>query len=330
MEPPWNHDATCRHPGRYGSAVRYRIEMPGTDDGAAVRRFVATWIEQPALRRIVEEEGGRWPAGTLEQQTRALHEFSARWDFRGGAERLDMTTGGTLMEDNALMAAAEELGLTANSTPTTDEFEHALVLGGTALASIYRARHLYDLRASGVGVRAVGVLTALRPIAEAERTLVAMRDDIAALVSSAVSEFDVMVAATERFSNRAAVVERHPDADPGLDSAEAHVGDALILAAPSGEPGRRANTRDNYDVYAGHIGSRDRVLVVTSSIYLPYQFFIAIQALGWHRPLTIEAVGFPPEWMRGVLTGPQNVLQELRSAFYAALRTLELLPASSR
>lgn len=61
-----------------------------------------------------------------------MHEFSAHWDFRGGTKRLDMTAGGALMDD-ALMTAAEELGLTANSTPTTDGFEHALVLGGTAL-----------------------------------------------------------------------------------------------------------------------------------------------------------------------------------------------------
>lgn len=308
--------------------MRYRIEMSGTDDGAAVRRFVATWIEQPALRRIVEAEGGTWPTGTLEQRAKALHEFSERWDFRGGGERLDMTTGGALMDDDALTTAAEELGLTGNSTPSTSQFDHALVLGGTALASIYRVRHLYDLRASGVGVETVGVLTALRPIAETERALVAKRDDIAALVSSAVSEFDVMVAATEHFSGGTAVVDRHSHADPSLDSAEAHIGDALVLAAPSGQPGRRANTRDNYDVYSERVRPRDRVLVVTSSIYLPYQLFIAIQALGWSRPLTIEAVGFPPDWMQGVLTAPQNVLQELRSALYGALRTLESLPGT--
>jgi hypothetical protein len=310
--------------------MRYRINIPGNDDGAAVRRFIATWIGQPALRRIVEAEGGTWPAGALEQQTKALHAFSERWDFRSGAERLDMTAGCALMEDTALMTAAEELGLTGNSTPSTDQFNHALVLGGTALASIYRIRHLYYLRTSGVGIRAVGVLTALRPITEAERRLVAMREDIATIASSALSEFDVMVAATERFSGRGAVVERHPNADPSRDSAEARVGDALVLAAPSGEPGRRANTRDNYDVYSEHIHSGDQVLIVTSSIYLPYQFFIAIQALGWHRQLTIEAIGFPPSWMQGVLTGPQNVLQELRSALYGALRTLEMLSAPAR
>jgi len=101
-----------------------------------------------------------------------------------------------------------------------------------------------------------------------------------------------------------------------------------VLAAPSADPERRANSRDNYDVYANQIGPADSILVVTSSIYLPYQFFIALQALGWKQPRTIEAVGFPPEWMQGVLTSPQNVLQEIRSALFGARNTLRAVKSS--
>ncbi|MFI5009844.1 MAG: hypothetical protein ACHQDY_06180, partial [Solirubrobacterales bacterium] len=48
----------------------------------------------------------------------------------------------------------------------------------------------------------------------------------------------------------------------------ARLDDALVLAAPSADPSRRPNSRDNYDAYVGQIGPADPVLVVTSSIYL--------------------------------------------------------------
>jgi hypothetical protein len=306
--------------------VRYRLQIPEGNGAEVVRAFVAGWIGQPALRRIVEAEGGRWPEGSLEEQVEALHDFSARWDFRGGAERLEIESGSPKEHDDKLLEDAAELGMTAAGRPASERYDHALVLGGTALASIYRLRRLYELRDEGVDVGRVAVLTALREVGEPELQIVRERPEIAAVVDrSPATEFDVMVRATEMFSGSGSAVERTADPNPNLASAQAQIGDAVVLAAPSADPERRANSRDNYDVYASRIGSADSVLVVTSSIYLPYQFFIALQALGWEQPRTIEAVGFPPEWMQGVLTGPQNVLQELRSALFGALNTLRVL-----
>jgi len=310
--------------------VRYRLQLPEERAAEAVRDFVAAWIDQPALRRIVEAEGGRWPEGSLEQRVEALHDFSARWDFRGGAERLEIQPAALKDHDESLLRDAAELGMTAADRPASDRYDHALVLGGTALASIYRLRRLYELREAGLEIGRVAVLTALRQVGEPELQLVRERAEIAAIVDdSPPTEFDVMVRATELFSGASATVERMPNPNPNLESAQAQVGDAVVLAAPSADPERRANSRDNYDVYASQIGLADSVLVVTSSIYLPYQFFIALQALGWEHPRTIEAVGFPPEWMRGVLTGPQNVLQELRSALFGAHNTLRALQSGA-
>ncbi len=305
--------------------MRYRLELPGGGDGAAVRQFIADWVEHPALRRIVEADGGTWPDGSLDEKVEALHEFSRRWDFRGGAERLDIDSGRLRLDRDQLLADAADLGLTLADPPSQSRYDHALVLGGTALASIYRLRRLYELRDTGLGVGQVAVLTALREVGEAELQLVRERPEIADMVATATTEFDVMVAATAAFADSAARVEYEPRANPHLASATAQVDDALVLAAPSDDPSRRPNTRDNYDVYSARIGPTDSVLVVTSSIYLPYQFFVALQALGWQEPRTIEATGFPPEWMDGVLAGPPNVLQELRSALFGARNTLRLL-----
>jgi len=306
--------------------VLYRLELPGDDGGAIAREFIAGWVGHPALRRIVEADGGTWPNGPLDDQVEALHEFSRRWDFRGGAERLEMRSDRLQLEADQLLADAVELGLTVANTPSQSRYDHALVLGGTALASIYRLRRLYELCEAGIEVDNVAVLTALREVGEPELELVRTHPEIAHMVDGSTTEFDVMTAATAAFSHSSAEVDHVANTNPHLASSRARVGNAIVLAAPSSDPSRRANTRDNYDVYSKQIGPTDSVLIVTSSIYLPYQFFVALQALGWHQPRTIEAVGFPPEWMDGVLVGPTNVLQELRSALFGARNTLRALP----
>ena len=304
----------------------YRLEMPPLDGDEAVRAFIEGWIDHPALKHIVEAEGGDWPSGPLETRVDALHDFSSRWDFRGGAERLDIGSASTNLDRDDLMSAAGDLGMTDAALPTLASYDHGLVLGGTALASIYRLKRLYELRENGIGVRRIAILTALREVASAEVELVLARPEIAGVVASKPrTEFEVMTAAAEFFSATAAEMTIEQNDNPHLSSARAQAGDALVMAAPSADPTRRANSRDNYDVYASRIGADDSVLVVTSSIYLPYQFLVALQALGWEEPRTIEAVGFPPDWMDGILTGPGNILQELRSALFAAQATLRQL-----
>jgi len=308
----------------------YRVELPGDDGGSVVQAFIADWVGQPALRRLVEAEGGSWPSGTLEEQVRTLHDFSDRWDFRSGAERLDIAASSVDEEAERIVGDAAELGLTLTTPPSETRYDHALVLGGTALASIYRLKHLYQLIEGGLAVEHVAVLTALREVGDSELQLVRERPEIMSVVAdNPTTEFDVMVAAVEFFTGAEAQIERSFHANPHLASAQAKIGNTLVLAAPSADPDRRANSRDNYDAYSSRIGAGDAVLIVTSSIYLPYQFFVALQALGWEQPRTIEAIGFPPEWMQGVLTGPTNVLQELRSALFGARTTLELLASES-
>ena len=305
----------------------YRIEIPASGGADAVRDFISGWVGHPALQTIVEAEGGIWPEGSLTEQVAALHTFSSRWDFRGGAERLELSAEDQSRDEAGIKRAAEELGLSLAEPPVSKRYDHGLALGGTAVASIYRVRRLFEIRGESATVGHPAVLTALREIGAPELDLVRARSELAALVDGAETEFDVMTNAVAHFERAAPRIARTPNSNPHLASAIADIGDTLVLAAPSADPHRRANTRDNYDVYSARIGKSDAVLVVTSSIYLPYQFFVALQALGWTEPRTIEAVGFPPEWMAGTLTGVTNVLQEIRSALYGAMKTLELLDA---
>ena len=307
--------------------MRYRLEIPASGGARSVGDFVGAWLEQPALRSIVEREGGSWPTGDPLERAEALHAFSERWDRRGGRERLEAVAG-EVHDAEALFPPAAELGLTTATQPLAAHYDHALVLGGTALANINRVRRLFELRASGVAIAHPVALTALREIADGELNLVRAREDVVDMFQDGDTEFDVMTRAVSHFSGETAHVTRVAHANANLASAEATVGDTLVVAAPSADPRRRANTRDNYAAYRRLILPGDSVLIVTSSMYLPYQFFIGLQALGWDDAVTVEAVGFPPEWMGGVLTGPEAILQELRSALFGAVTTLRALAGS--
>lgn len=307
--------------------MRYRLEIPASGGAEAVRGFVTEWLDHPALRSLVELEGGSWPTGDALDRAKALHAFSERWDRRRGRERLD-ASGDEARNVTTVMALAADLGLTTAGAPHDRRYDHALVLGGTALANINRVRRLFELRATGVEVVHPVALTALRTISDHEIDLVRAIDAYAGLAREGDSEFDVMTRAISHSSGEVAHIVHSEHANPNLAGAEATVGDMLVLAAPSADPERRANTRDNYAAYTKLIAPGDSVLIVTSSVYLPYQLFIGFQALGWDDAVTVEAVGFPPEWMGGVLTGPEAVLQELRSAFYGAMVTLEALTAA--
>jgi hypothetical protein len=308
---------------------RYKISVVNDEDGrCVVVDFLEAWLARPELRSLVEKGGGIWPnGGELVVRLRALHEFSERWDFRRGVERLQITGADTDIDPETVMAAATMLGMATYLPPSDPRYDHALVLGGTALANLNRLRSLHGLIDDGLNVGKVCALTALRDMPFPEVELVRERPEFAHLVEGATTEFDVFVAAAAEMFNAQPRITRTDHDNPNLSHARAEIGHVIVLAAPSADPERRPNTRDNYAVYTSEIEDGDSVLIVTSSIYLPYQFFVGLQALGLDRSGVAEAVGFPPAWMGGILTGPTNVLQELRSAFFAALSLAEAVRA---
>jgi hypothetical protein len=312
--------------------VRYTITIAGPADGpSAAVEAVEAWLDAPAIRTLVEADGGTWPTDPLVDRLKQLNEFSQRWDFRGGAERLAISDAALEIDDDLVLQCGSTLGMTTASSPSRKEYDHALVLGGTALASVYRVRYLNDLIKTGIAVHHVAALTAMRELPEAELDIARARPDVAPLVDGAQVEFDVLLASVADLVGEVPIVERVSDPNPHLAGAVGRVGStATVIAAPSADPARRANTVDNYAAYSEQIEPGDHLLVVTSSIYLPYQFFLAVKtALDLRPPLTIEAVGFPPEWLQGILSGPKNVLQELRSGFFGAQTLVEAARARS-
>ncbi|MEV6525746.1 hypothetical protein AB0M43_27740 [Longispora sp. NPDC051575] len=84
-----------------------------------------------------------------------------------------------------------------------------------------------------------------------------------------------------------------------------------ILAAPSRTPGRRANTADTYRYWAENYSPTGRLLLVTSTAYVPFQHCDALRVLGLEYGCEIDTVGLAPTALPFT---PANYLQEVRSA----------------
>jgi hypothetical protein len=105
-----------------------------------------------------------------------------------------------------------------------------------------------------------------------------------------------------------------------------------VIAAPSTKPGvRRANTPDTYAWFASqvaHLQPGQRLLVVTTSIYVPFQHANAVRMLALPFGVSVETVGAEPGDLDPRLYQQflaHNYLQEVRSTI-RALRELCPMP----
>jgi hypothetical protein len=115
-----------------------------------------------------------------------------------------------------------------------------------------------------------------------------------------------------------------PDVASGDGWCEYRWGRLSVLAAPSSDPGRRANSADTYRFWAAErSGGATSALVVTTPIYVPYQGAAAVEVLGLECGLAVETVGTSAaasdlgEYTQPFL--PAHHLQELRSAIRGML-----------
>lgn len=91
----------------------------------------------------------------------------------------------------------------------------------------------------------------------------------------------------------------------------------VALAAPSTEPSRRANSRDTFEYFLDyyHIKKGDNLLLVTSQIYVPYQWLKFID-LALEGAFHVECVGYSM-CEKEAFAKPSNFLQEIKGTVNA-------------
>lgn len=267
-----------------------------------------------------------------ERLANAVAFASDAWDYRRrqrAGERWEVSDIDAVVvaHEEEILACAKELGMTDDSLPAdAGDVDAILVLGGARTANYDRAVTAAELRrrCRQESVPVVG-LASFRPIGEVEVPHVTrILPDAEA---GGTTEYDVMRASLEDVLDTGDVV-RH-DARRAGDNADwevcSHRNGIHVMAAPSTDPGRRANTLDTL-LFLGQVmplPPRSRIVCVTSPIYVGYQT-AALVPLAIGRGWEIRLVGSRVDASIPQVT--TNVLQELKGALDAMGKSLDQSP----
>jgi hypothetical protein len=282
--------------------------MPTSPNGAIpwvarrldyVRDCRRQWLAVPALVDVVRCFSGPAYRGTMDDVPALVEWSRTTLDSRGDGERQAAPSSTFSREQvETLIASAGPLGLLETPPPALKQYDIAAVLGGTAVGNALRTDYITRALAAGLQCRLVVGLGGTRRLTDDERH----------------AEPSAMSHATEIEHLGRLLHER-------LEG-HAHL---LTLTAPSSRPGHRADTADaiRHLVASTPPQGRRSVLGITSSVYVPYQYFVIAPRLlsaGSHR---VEIVGTrtSTEVDRRLLA--QRLAQEIHSAL-VAVATVDL------
>jgi hypothetical protein len=277
---------------------------------ASVRRRAEEWLGCDGLATLVAGLDGPTPATPVE-----LFAWSATTlDTRGGLERHEVAPSAWPSDRvELILAAAEPLGLMRTARPARDAYDVTVILGGTTTGNRLRLRLAADLADAGVGLGAVLVLTADRPLTGRERS--------EAAPGEATESENALRNAREQFGPLKA---RGPVTGADRDRDQSYVGahgrPVRLLVAPPGTAGRRATTADGIRFALRRLAPDERrhLLVVTSAIYAPFQFFRVAPLLLANGAESVELVGTNTAASGDHLRLAQRLAQETHAAIHAA------------
>jgi hypothetical protein len=196
------------------------------------------------------------------------------------------------------------------------------VLGGGPRTALARPDHAVRLLADGVPTRSIAALSSLRPLGETEVEFANAQG-----MPGLTVEAEAMAAGVARSFGTADDATWHSGTTPsGAEwrtlSYRAGPHDIAVVGAPSLDPARRANTGDGFVGWAELIHRPrpdERILVVTTDLFVPFQHADAVRCLGLPYGCGIDTVGLDaatyPQWLRQ--NTHTTLLQEVRSAVLA-------------
>jgi hypothetical protein len=317
---------------RAGRALRH-VSLP--PNGSGLIEAIDDWARSDALRELVEEFGEASPRDDLAQLLEWLEGFSVRWNFRQEkGERNDIDPPQlSLLTEKVIKAAAKALGLVEGGSWREGRYDQVLILSGKARACL--SRPLFAAQLIAKGKFEVGSVTALGAFRELDEEEIGLVEQVEG--RPLADEYEAMDAGIRRAFDLG-----DPSLGEGEDSDllggswqvreyEAASLPVNVIAAPSSEPeDRRANTPDTlawFGTEFAKLERGERILMITTDIYLPYQHADALRMLALPYGVDVDAVGMVPGKVDRRLAynfEPHNYLQETRST----IRSLRRLHAA--
>lgn len=310
--------------------------VPLVGSGPDLSADISAWVSSEPLRALVTAFGGNsdlvsvTPA-TLSRALADLDTFTDRWDTRNGRERnlaaeLELTDA----QRTLALDAADALGLCSVRPPRHTHYDFVLMLGGLVRACMARPAYAAHLIRNGhITAGAVVALGGHRPFAG---------DEFDFAEQLGIPEVTEEYAALDAGTRRAFDLDRPEHVDGETSELvggtwgvrryrTAQDVPIMVAAAPSSDPTRRrANTPDSYAWFADYLVALkpgQRLLMITTPIYVPAQHTAAVRMLALPYEVEVETIGTDPQVSGGVrqLSTPSKYLQEIRSTV-RALRQL--------
>jgi len=287
-----------------------------------VLRTAQCWLESAAFQRLTATLGA---PGLVSQDLHALVMWSANvLDTRHGTERRNArATTWTADQIQALLSAAGPLGLLKTAQPRRSSYDITVLLGGATTGNRLRTALARDFISQGVDLGMLVAVTAERALSDHEY----------ATDPDSVGDRTEWSNVLRYLRNAFGPLRVGPAITGGTDSTawqdrqfDTALGRNLrLLVAPSSSPHRRANTSDGITFLLQRIPSAKRrnILLITSAIYAPYQFFAGVPIISSDGARHVELVGTPTNTDGDAHLLTQRIAQEIHSALNAATRLLQ-------
>ena len=304
-----NDDARAGAHLECGTASRCGREGPGGGSPRPSRQAVASEMDGGADSELDPIALARWSAEIL--------------DTRGGNERREApATESPPARAEALIELAQRWGMIETRGPQRETYEATILLGGTTIGNHLRTGLANRCAEEGTQIGVLVAASAERHISDSEH-----RSD-----PGAVGESD------EWENLLRNVAEIFGPVKPEAEEAGGHGGRAWkdatfsspraeirLLVAPPQEGRARANTGDVLSFLQSRLSLPDhpRLLLITSAIYVPYQFFVAAPALLAGHAQYVELIGTATAIGHDQQLLAQRLAQETHAAISAAVSVLE-------
>lgn len=286
------------------------------------------WVSSEELTELVFLFGGRVdPSLPLNEKIQYLNNFANVWDYRNGKERWDVYDNSfAKTNENKIMPLIEKLGLRGITEPC-EEPDYILPLGGARLSNLYRCQYAAEIYAKynkeNIKVVALSGKRVINPEVEGK--------SIEQYAPGAKTEFDAINKGLEQAFNLEEgnfEEDSYNNTNPNLCWAIRKYKDArkiYSIAAASPNPARRANSMDTFEFFMKkfNINEGDKLLLVTSTIYVPFQYLKFMQ-LALENNLYIDCVGVPDKKTDRQFSNTSNYLQETKAAINAIHTLAEL------